>query len=106
MPEVDSKLHVDLVIHLVRNGIQNVHSVFYGNVHRSRSNWLYIHYLRWYWELTGCPRGDWETYTDWGYWCFTWSYQNLKMPSWMTERLGVERVWFIDLKTWLETRIR
>jgi hypothetical protein len=92
LPEVNRKIKVDRVVHLVRNGIQNVHSAFVGHVHRSPNDWIYTHYLRWYWELMDRPGDDWERYDEWGYWCLAWAYQNLLMPSWMAENLGSDKV--------------
>lgn len=91
VPEVDKKIPIHLIIHLVRNGIQNVHSMFYAHTEWSREDWIYTHFFRRYWKVVGSPMKDWDYYTDWEKWCFDWSL-NLTMPVWMKERLGEDRV--------------
>ena len=91
IPDLDSRFGVDQVIYLVRNGIQNVHSFFYHSARISRDDWLYTHFHRRYWEILGCPGGDWDNYTDWARWCFYWQI-NQAMPAWLADQLGGERV--------------
>jgi hypothetical protein len=91
IPEVDSIFEVDRIIYLVRNGIQNVHSAYYHNARISRSDWLYTHFFRHYWELLDCPGGDWDEYTDWARWCLYWQI-NQTMPTWLADQLGDEKV--------------
>jgi len=91
VPEVDKRLHIDYVIHIVRNGIQNIHSFYEWNKEYTRDMWVFTDYLPWYKEVMGSS-DDISGYTPWEYWCWAWAEQNLKMPRWMGDRLGDERV--------------
>ena len=93
IPEVHAKLPIHCVIHLIRNGIQNVHSMFNTSRSNSVNTWLYTHYFPWYWKLLGNSPGELNSYIscEWDYWCYNWSL-NLYMPKWMKDRIGPNRV--------------
>jgi|GEM_PF-4445006 len=91
LPKVAAKLEPDRIIYLVRNGIQNVHSAFQNNRSIPRTDWLYTHFFRRYWELLDRPGGDWDIYDDWACWCFWWQL-NHTMPTWLANQLGPEKV--------------
>lgn len=65
----------DQIVLLVRNGIQQLHSVAYhstwGNV--GGDHWLYHTYLRRYWELAGSPGKPWEQWATWEKLCLWWA---------------------------------
>ncbi len=104
IPLLHRKIKVGLVIHLVRNGIQNVHSSYLHNLDRwQRDDWFYDSYLRSTWELMGRPGDDWNRLNRWECWCFFWSL-NLSMPDWMRRNLGEERVVVVRLED-LTTRV-
>lgn len=91
VPDVAARTPVDHVVYLVRNGIQTVHSQFYQHAEISRSDFLYTHFSRGYWELLGQPGGGaWESYSDWEIWCFNWSI-NGPMPGRLQAELGEDR---------------
>jgi hypothetical protein len=92
LADVNRKIHIDKVIHLVRNGIQTVHSLYQHNKQcYSRQDWLFTHYLRNYWELAGRPGGNWKDYSEWEAWCLYWSL-NPMMAIWLAEQIDTERV--------------
>jgi hypothetical protein len=69
IPALSREMGLQRVIYLVRNGIQNVHSVFH--------------------HFTGVLDGDQESH--WEYWCRSYR-KNEHLPSWLTEHLGPEKV--------------
>lgn len=73
VPQLSQRLPVDLVIHLVRNGIQNVHSQFQHSEGIERNHWTYDRLIRRAWERAGRPWGNWENYTAWEGRCLMWS---------------------------------
>lgn len=98
VPEVDKRLRVDRVIHLVRNGVQNVHALFHFFARRiPRDDWTYTHFLPGYWELAGRPFRDRFAFSDWEAWCFAYTLNSI-MPEWMAERLGADRVEVVRLE--------
>jgi hypothetical protein len=90
IPAVHEHLPIDLVVCLVRNGIQNVHSMFHENLSLPRNDWFYEDFIDSYRQLVGPARGDCWLETTWGVWCFYWSL-NLTMPTWLAGRFGAER---------------
>ncbi|MDY6843991.1 MAG: hypothetical protein SVW57_07870 [Thermodesulfobacteriota bacterium] len=87
IPEVSARLPVAKIIYLVRNGIQSVHSFFYHNLHIPYNDFLYTKFFRHYWELIGCPGGNWNEYSPWACWCLWWQV-NQFMPSWLADHLN------------------
>lgn len=90
IPAVHERLPIDLVVSLVRNGIQNVHSMFCTNLSLPRNAWFYGDFIDSYRQLVGPARADRWLETTWGVWCFYWSL-NLTMPTWLAGRIGAER---------------
>jgi hypothetical protein len=90
LPAVHDHLPIDLVVCVVRNGIQNVHSMFHENLSLPRNDWFYGDFIDSYRRLVGPARGDRWLETTWGIWCFYWSL-NLTMPTWLAGRIGAER---------------
>lgn len=92
IPAFDRVWPVDIVVLLIRNGIQCVHSMHNTDLYWDKSNWIYTHFLRQYWELLDQPLfEDWDTLSPWEYWCFNWSL-NLRMALYLKEHLGEDRV--------------
>lgn len=90
-PAVKQRFPIDKVVYIVRNGIPNVHSLYYHNTSLNRGHWFYTVYLKRHWELLGKPRGEWETYTDWASHCMRWQ-TNRMMRDLVVSELGADRV--------------
>jgi hypothetical protein len=68
IPELAHMLPVSRIIFLVRNGVQNVHSMYYHNAHIfKRGSWFYTDYLATFADLLGFRDLD-----DFGLWCAWW----------------------------------
>ena len=70
-PRLAERGWIDGAIYLVRNGIQNLHSLHEHNRDLPDDDWMFEQYLRKYWQMIGAP-GDWRQMTRWQKWCCEW----------------------------------
>ncbi len=95
IPEIHKRIKVDLVIYLVRNGIQNVHSCYYHNINLPEDHFFYKTFLKKYAEITG--ESEFDKYDKWERWCFWWKV-NRYMPEWLKEKIGSDKVYVFRLE--------
>ena len=81
IPDVDRHIKIDKIIHLVRNGIQNVNALATLNVSLFEDSPVIKRQIQPYMDMF-----DFTCSTSWEYWCFWWSI-NAKAPDWLRERL-------------------
>src|SRR5215218_8206893 len=67
IPALAERLPVSKIVFMVRNGIQNVHSMHSHNTHIESGAWFYTQYLNSFAEQLG-PKG----LDDFGLWCAWW----------------------------------
>ena len=93
IPNLAARLPVDRIVFLVRNGIQNVHSLYYHNTHLRRDSWFYEVYLR---SQAAVLELSWDDLDDWGKWCAWWA-TNAASPKFLADVAAVETVKFEKL---------
>jgi hypothetical protein len=91
IPRVNEYVPVHRVILLVRNGISNVHSLYQHNRSLPEDDWLYTVFFRSYWSLFENMPSKNEKLDSWDHWCLWWSL-NERMPGWLAEHLGGDKV--------------
>lgn len=86
IPQVNDHVPVANIIHLVRNGILNVHSLNALNADLFDTTPLFKEQISFYLDLFGgvCS-------TPWEYWCFWWSV-NSQIPYWLERNLPDTKV--------------
>jgi hypothetical protein len=68
IPQLSERVRVDRIVFMVRNGVQNVHSMYYHNAHLiKRGTWFYTDYLRSFADSIDLGELD-----DFGLWCAWW----------------------------------
>lgn len=72
------------VIYLVRNGIQQLHSVAQKSIWKQvgDDHFLYGPFLKRYWELAGKPHQPWSRWSRWEKLCLWWGINDF-MPKWI-----------------------
>jgi hypothetical protein len=81
IPDVNARVKVDKVIHLVRNGIPNVHALAVLNAQLYQNDPIFETQWRVNQELFG------GSFTNaWEMWCLWWSI-NSRIPDWIRESL-------------------
>jgi hypothetical protein len=102
IPKLQERLSIDRIIFMVRNGVQNVHSLYYHNSQFGRQSWFYETYLRLHADLLDIPWGDLD---DWGKWCVWWA-TNVRTPEVLAQTGPVETVKFETLLADADALIR
>jgi len=81
IPQVNERISVSRIIHLVRNGIPNVQALAVHNAELFERSTVIRRQLDRYREMF-----DGECANAWEYWCFWWSV-NLVVPDWLRTNL-------------------
>jgi hypothetical protein len=81
IPQVNDRIRVGRIIHLVRNGILNVHALSIVNAELFEESTLIRRQIDRYKELFGG-----ECVTAWEYWCYCWSLNSV-IPDWLETNL-------------------
>ena len=81
IPQVTERISVSRVIHLVRNGIPNVHALATHNAELFERSPIIRRQIDRYREIFGG-----ECANSWEYWCFWWSINSL-VPDWLRANL-------------------
>lgn len=76
--------NADKIIYLVRDGIQQLHSIAHKSIWRQvpDNHFLYQGFLKKYWEIAGKPYKAWKNWDRWEKLCLWWA-TNEFMPQWM-----------------------
>ena len=81
IPDVNAKVRVAKIIHLVRNGIPNVHALAVLNERLFQENPIFGKQWRYNQDIFG------GSYTNtWEMWCLWWSI-NAQIPDWLRDNL-------------------
>jgi len=106
VPDMHEQVPVRKVIYLVRNGIQQVHSLwnntswrYYHNANDTNENdvrWNYEYMLHRYWDMLSRPGQDWHEWSEWERICLMWQ-ANTVVTKWLNDLIpgvyvGVHRL--------------
>ncbi len=91
VPDLHLAFPIDLVIYVVRNGIQMVNSMYEHNKGKDYMPWLESDFLGRYWNILGKDPNEFAQLDSFSKWCFWWSL-NEEMPEWIANQIGEERI--------------
>lgn len=87
IPKVHEIIPVARIIYLVRNGVQQVHSMLTKSIlgRVGKRDWLYTHFLRRLWVFAGKPGRPWQKKTWYEQLCWFWQECD-KAPKWLRDQ--------------------
>ena len=89
-PFLDKHIHIDRVIYLVRNGVQQLHAVAYYSEwfkeNDKQIRWGLDTFMREYWKVMGEPHKPWDQWSWWERMCLWWQ-TNAVFPEWLQEQM-------------------